>query len=159
MKIVRFNDALDVARDFLGQNEIVRARDASSFVLIRDLYGRFRLLCPDLDSDGGNLAEAFTQALGSSADPNRPLLFDSDFYDPTEVRVNSRLQNLTLDTDQRTVPFLDRGVIGASWLAGASPNTLPTSRATKRVVFFGLKGGAGRTTALCTVARHLYCLK
>jgi len=157
MKTVRFNDALDIARTLVAGSEIVRAKGSDRFVLIRDLYGRFRLLCPDLDQkETANLAATIQDELGTSADQQRPLLFDKDFFDITEVRTNPHLQELLLYSDQRTVPYLDRGVIGADWLSGSSPSVPVGSQpaAPKRVVFFGLKGGVGRTTALCITARH-----
>lgn len=157
MKTVRFNDALDIARNLLARSAIIRAKGPDHFLLIRDLYGRFRLLCPDLDPrETSDLSAAMRDELGSSADEQRPVLFDRDFFGAEEVRSNSHLQELLLDADQRTIPFLDRGVTGADWLAGdLSPAPYGALTATpKRIVFFGLKGGVGRTTALCMTARH-----
>lgn len=157
MKIIRFNQGLEIARSLLSECELVRTKGAENFVLLRDLYGRLRLLCPALTNQECNvLKTAWTEALGSSTDFERPILFDSDFFNSTEVRTNPLLQYLMLDGGLREVPFADRGVIGADWLQSAFPElaSLEGSQPPKRIVFFGLKGGVGRTTALCLTARH-----
>jgi hypothetical protein len=103
------------------------------------------------------LSTVWLEALGTSADSTRPLLFDTDFFNPAEIRSNPHLQYLALDADgHRAISFADRGVIGADWLQAAFPEKAgdqdhPHPR---RIVFFGLKGGVGRTTALCLTARH-----
>jgi len=158
MKIVRFNQALEIARSLLAESELIRRREASSFVLIRDLYGRLRLLCPDLEErERSELSALWTERLGSSADSLRPLLFDTDFFNATGIRSNPHLQYLLLDEDgMQEIPFADRGVIGADWLQASFPeeDRVEGNRHPKRIVFFGLKGGVGRTTALCLTARH-----
>ena len=157
MKIIRFNQGLEIARSLLAGSEIVRTKGAESFVLLRDLYGRLRLLCPTLTSEEGvTLKTEWIEMLGSSTDVDRPILFDSDFFSPTEVRSNPLLQFLMLDDGPRKIPFADRGVIGADWTQSAFPESADAQGAQhpKRIVFFGLKGGVGRTTALCLTARH-----
>ena len=158
MKTVRFNDALENARKLLATSEIVRKKGPENFVLIRDLYGRFRLLCPKLDNDDTeNLEKSIRNELGSGSGMERPLLFDKDFFEAAKIRSNPQIQELLLDSKLRTmIPFLDRGVIGGDWLGAreTASCTDSASCANKRVVFFGLKGGVGRTTALCMTARH-----
>jgi len=158
MKTIRFNQALEIARGLLAENELVRRKGENTFVLIRDLYGRLRLLCPALEvAERNEFSALWTDALGSSADAQRPLLFDSDFFNAAEIRDNPHLQYLPLDAEgQRELPFADRGVIGADWLQAAFPeeDRAEGNPHAKRIVFFGLKGGVGRTTALCLAARH-----
>ena len=156
MKTVRFNDALEIVRTVLAQEDLIRSKRSSEFVLIRDLYGRFRLLCPELSQlECEKLSKLLREQLGTSSDDQRPLLFNKDFFDADGVRSNPHLQELRLD-EHRTMPFLDRGVTGADWLAGSGGTVQPSTQVAhpKRVVFFGLKGGVGRTTALCMTARH-----
>ncbi len=157
MKIIRFNQGLEIARSLLAESELVRTKGAENFVLLRDLYGRLRLLCPPLTSQECEVMKnAWIEALGSSTDVDRPILIDSDFFNSTEVRANPLLQYLMLDDGPREISFVDRGVIGADWLQGAFPELASTegNQHPKRIVFFGLKGGVGRTTALCLTARH-----
>lgn len=158
MKIVRFNQALEIARKLLAESEVIQRKNAESFVLIRDLYGRLRLLCPDLEeAECNEFSTLWIETLGTSADSQRPLLFDADFFNAAEIRSNPHLQYLSLDAEgQREIPFADRGVIGADWLQAAFPEKArdQDTPLPKRIVFFGLKGGVGRTTALCLTARH-----
>jgi hypothetical protein len=158
MKIVRFNQALEIARCFLAESELIRHQGAEKFLLIRDLYGRLRLLCPALeDTESLELRASWLEALGTSADSARPLLFETDFFNASEIRTNPHLQYLSLDAEgQREIQFADRGVIGADWLqaAFAEKASGQSTPHPKRIVFFGLKGGVGRTTALCVTARH-----
>jgi CobQ/CobB/MinD/ParA nucleotide binding domain len=158
MKIVRFNQALEIARGLLAESELIRHQGVEKFLLIRDLYGRLRLLCPALEgTEKLELSTQWLEALGTSADSTRPLLFDTDFFNAAQIRTNPHLQFLSLDAEgQREIPFADRGVIGADWLQAAFPEKARDKDAPhpKRIVFFGLKGGVGRTTALCLTARH-----
>ncbi len=157
MKIVRFNQALEVARDLLAKSELVRTKGAKNFVLLRDLYGRLRLLCPEIaNTEQEPLKAAWTEALGSSTDFERPLLSDSDFFSSEQIRTNPQLQYLVLNEECGEIPFIDRGVVGEDWLRGAFTENASDNAGThpKRIVFYGLKGGVGRTTALCLTARH-----
>jgi hypothetical protein len=158
MKTIRFNQALEIARSLLADCDVVQQKGVANFLLIRDLYGRLRLLCPDLeDAEQKEFSARWLDALGSSADSKRPLLFDSDFFNADEIRSSPHLQFLALDDEgEREIPFADRGVIGADWLQAAFPENTrdPDAPHLKRIVFFGLKGGVGRTTALCLTARH-----
>jgi hypothetical protein len=47
--------------------------------------------------------------------------------------------------------LLDRRVVGLDWLRAPEPST----SGSPRIVFWSLKGGVGRTTALCVIASHL----
>ncbi|MFA7264591.1 MAG: AAA family ATPase [Caulobacter sp.] len=46
--------------------------------------------------------------------------------------------------------LLDRRVVGLDWLCSPQPST----SGCPRIVFWSLKGGVGRTTALCVIASH-----
>jgi hypothetical protein len=90
---------------------------ACNFVLIRDLYGRMRLLCPKLDKAKQKaLASAWMESMGTIADANRPLWSDSDFFDVSSLRSHPQMQKLIPDDSGIEVGFLERGVIGADWL-------------------------------------------
>ena len=86
MKTVRFNDALEIARGLLSKSELIRAKEPKNFVLLRDLYGRLRLLCPVLTpAEQEELKAAWIGALGSSTDSERPILLNSDFFNAEKV--------------------------------------------------------------------------
>jgi Mrp family chromosome partitioning ATPase len=50
-----------------------------------------------------------------------------------------------------SVRVLDRRVVGGDWLQPPAPGVTGTPR----IVFWSLKGGVGRSTALCVIASHL----
>ena len=158
MKTIRFNEALEIAKKTLSNCPLIAEKGGQEFVLIRDLYGRLRLLCPELNNEERNvLSRVWTEALGTSTDESRPLLSDKDFFDPNGFRNDPDCQYLLLDGGYQKIAFIDRGVVGSGWLKSgfSADEGLTAGPHPKRIVFFGLKGGVGRTTALCITARHL----
>ncbi len=53
------------------------------------------------------------------------------------------------------VRIIDRRIVGNDWLARPSPPPADAGRRPRRFVFASLKGGVGRTTALCVAATEL----
>jgi cellulose biosynthesis protein BcsQ len=158
MTTIRFNDALRLAAAAL-QGLALPAEPPPR--LIRDVYGRLRfaLNCALADYPAAALAELqqAQQALGAYATSQEVLSRDS-FSNPDAVFGSPDWHRTTVslgvDDDgaplgEAEVLLLDRQVVGQDWLrpvaddAGQHPH---------RVVFFGLKGGVGRSTALCMVA-------
>jgi len=161
MNTIRFNDALRLAVLALRRLELPgepRPR------LIRDVYGRLRfaLDCAQADYPTAALErlQKAQEALGAYATSLEVLSHDS-FSNPDAVfgggDWHRTLVELGHDEDgaslgQAEVLLLDRQVIGQDWLrtsryaeAGHPP----------RVVFYGLKGGVGRSTALAMLAYRL----
>ncbi len=141
----------------ISKNETINNKGLDNFLLLRDLYGYLSILCPPLEQiEAENLATVWRDTLGSSSAPLNPVLFDSDFYNPKQIRSSPLLHYISLNGKE--IPFADRGVIGADWLQGTFSETSFSEKKDtrpKRIVFYGLKGGVGRTTALCITARHL----
>lgn len=158
MAIIYFNDALRLAAISLRDAVLP---DKSKIRVIRDIYGRLRFA---LDRPLAGYPEAALAklkqaqaALGPYATSAEVLSHDS-FSDPQAVFGSAdwhrTLVELGVDEDGESlgaaeVQLLDRQITGQDWLrtpmdAGAADP--------HRFVFFGLKGGVGRSTALAMTA-------
>ena len=125
-------------------------------VLVRDLFGRIRVLLPrvkeDYDADKLNgLAAALSGSLDRYAfPPEEILLFAPDLLDGDRL-FSSPDRHLLTEENGLRLWLLDRQLIGQDWTRG------PLHRETRnhRVTFFGIKGGVGRSTALIIWAWRL----
>ena len=158
MTTIHFNDALRLAALSLRRPEFqVEPRPR----VIRDVYGRLRfaLDCPQADYPEAALGVLKQEqaALGPYATSAEVLSHDS-FSDAQAVFGSAdwhrTLVELGADEDGGSlgtaeIQLLDRQITGQDWLR-------PPMEAGKahphRFVFFGLKGGVGRSTALCMTA-------
>ena len=158
MATIHFNDALRLAAISL-QN--VDLPDEPKVRVIRDIYGRLRfaLDCPLAAYPEPALAQLqqAQAALGCYATSSELLSHDS-FSDPAAVFGNTdwhrTLVELGADEDgnplgSAEIQLLDRQITGQDWLR---PPIEGGSAHPHRFVFFGLKGGVGRSTALCMAA-------
>ena len=101
--------------------------------VIRDLTAAASArLAPYVDDDGFALATP------------------DDLFDDSLVLSSASKATLTVDGSDITVNLIDRRIIGADWLQPAQ-----TSNGIPRLVFASLKGGVGRSTALCVSAAAL----
>lgn len=120
-------------------------------VIVRDLRGQVRLITDSVEVSSWSLAheEEVTRLLGPYKASGTFLIqlgddqgFDSFFAAPDAYSCDGLPESLTI---------LDRLVTGREWLY---PVDAPTGHPA-RFVFYGLKGGVGRSTALSMVAWHL----
>ena len=178
MKPLRFNQALRQAAE-ATQDARLPAR--WPVLLVRDVYGRLRFavdahrprLSGGEDEAAGEgpvppadevypiqayrllqKASAQLHHYATSAEP----LFRDDFFNPASLYRNPDWHDTLVpafeDADGKvhpelTVRLLDRQIIGQDWLRTTHERTLG---APPRVVFYGLKGGVGRSTALAMLA-------
>jgi hypothetical protein len=121
-------------------------------VVHREAAGRLAFFYDgELPSDK---AEALEKALRERLGPYaRPDLLVADRREPAVARVLNETprQWLPPHGDQR-IRYIDRRIVGVDWLAGPPTEEEPAS---PRFVFASLKGGVGRTTALCVAATDL----
>jgi len=160
MTTIRFHDALPQAVQALARLELPADPPVR---LVRDLYGRLRFAVdseqdkyPATAQDELRIAQV---ALGAYATSSELLFRDSfsfpdKFFDPknwlwTMVPMGSNEDGEPLPSAQ--VLLLDKMVTGHDWLQTMHSQ----GRHPHRLVFFGLKGGVGRSTALCMVAWRL----
>ena len=175
MQTLKFNDALRLA----GEVANASALPAQPRVgVVRDIYGRLRFavdahrpmsLSDDDDDARERIPEpqrfplaaheilvAGAARLGAYGTTTE-VLYRDDFSNPAAMFENADWHETTLpafeDSEgviqpELTVPLLDRQITGQDWLR--PPGDTPAHP--HRVVFFGLKGGVGRSTALAMVA-------
>lgn len=163
---VRFDAAFSNALELLQKNLLLLAPAMERVLLVRDVLGCFRILVndsstearPDNQADSfvaqaniENFAQDFLVGVGQYAPPANNLIqwleADNplgDLFDLPEA--------WTPPDSPSYLKVLDRLVTGREWLLPQLPNKLPRP---PRAVFFGLKGGVGRSTALAVLAWHL----
>ncbi len=147
---VHFDQILGIARDVLGTH----LDDLPAGTLLnRDLGSRVRLVVPtrasDKDSastDIEHIAEKLSIALAPHSYPADSMLLWED--DLELARYGTHFFPLFEGTD--TIQVADRLVHGSSWSQIAE-----VSAGAPRVVFFSVKGGVGRSTALSALAWDL----
>lgn len=146
---IRFDAALDhLIRWLSARIDLLPKCDVA---LVRDLRGQIRLVADNAQEKSWtpSLEAEVTELLGSYKSQGKFFIylgrdqgFDSFFKAPDAYACAELPQNWVV---------LDRLVTGREWLypANAPANHPP------RFVFYGLKGGVGRSTALSMVAWHL----
>lgn len=145
---IRFDESLPAITNTLvqlfGEDSLARA------VIVRDASGRLSVtLSCTLESDKLASVEALLVGqLGGYARPDR-VISDSEAPGAALLFEQAARAPKTV-VEGRTIQLLDRRIVGADWLRSPPPATK-----TPRAVFSSLKGGVGRSTALCVVAAHL----
>ncbi|MBF0564462.1 MAG: ParA family protein [Nitrospirae bacterium] len=153
---VLFNSALDIAIDTVkGLGTVC----GDEIMLVRDLRGRIRVVVRGryeelLDNQKLALrkcSQKLTEALGAYGfPPDRAVLYVGDLEQGEQVFVSSDRLFMAEEGGLK-VWLLDRQIIGQDWVLA------PIKRKTtnRRVTFFGIKGGVGRSTALAILAWQL----
>ena len=151
-KNIYFNKALQDTADFLAK--IVFPKDVTPLV-IRDMYGRIRIALEHGDKTRHHaIAKRLTGNIARLAafagDKEKAVLFPDDFFDPDSVFRNPDILDFYLPGLDSPLRLLDRQIVGQDWLRPSqSQSKIP------RLVFFGIKGGVGRSTALAMLAYDL----
>ncbi|MGE5451096.1 MAG: KGGVGR-motif variant AAA ATPase [Acidobacteriota bacterium] len=158
MATIHFNDALRLAAMSLRDADLP---DEPKARVIRDVYGRLRfaLNCPlaDYPTDALIKLQQAQSALGPYATSTEVLSHDS-FSDPQAVFGSADWHRTLVDLGTNEdgeqlgtaeIQLLDRQITGQDWLR---PGVTDGAAHPHRFVFFGLKGGVGRSTALCMTA-------
>lgn len=146
---VRFDTALNALVVWLRSNIGLFAQ--GDLVIVRDLRGQIRLIAESTDSASWSTAheDKIAELLGSYKAGGQFLIplgrdrgFNSFYNAPDAYTCDGLPDNWRV---------LDRLVTGREWLYPANaPSNHPP-----RFVFYGLKGGVGRSTALSMAAWHL----
>ncbi len=157
MTTIRFHDALRLAALALRDPRLPADKPVR---IIRDVYGRLRFAVDCAAADFPREAWQYLEATQSSLSPyatGEDLLFRESFSFPERVFGSSdwhrTIVSLGMNENdepqgEAEVALLDRQVTGQDWLRPVEE----TKDHPHRMVFFGLKGGVGRSTALCMVA-------
>ena len=126
-------------------------------VFLRDAIGRLTLVALDPNRTGAEreqLSATINAELGGYADPSGisvatpEELFDESLLE-AEIGLPFQIDRASY---KGTVRIVDRRVVGADWLRRPDTTDAP---AIPRLFFVSLKGGVGRSTALCVLAAHL----
>lgn len=160
MTITRFNDAMRLAAQAALDSELPKDWPVR---VVRDVYGRVRFAI-DCEAHQYPTAarvrlEILLARLGPYATKGE-VIFRDDLSNPDLIFKSPDWHLTTVpagfdDEDQAnpdlTVSVLDRQIMGQDWL---NPIAEPAPHP-HRIVFYGLKGGVGRSTALAMVAYGL----
>ncbi|MDP3332466.1 MAG: AAA family ATPase [Methylococcaceae bacterium] len=148
-----FNDVLPKVADILSAQTL--PPDVEPLV-IRDIHGRIRIA---LDMPRSSVADEIItdldqslSALGAySSGKGKNVLCGDDFFDPNSIFNSPEILQWVQPNGNKTVRILNRLVTGQDW------DSHEESHKTKktRLVFFGIKGGVGRSTALAILAYKL----
>jgi hypothetical protein len=150
---ISFSDVKPKIIEVLKRHSIALAD--RSVVVVRDLDGRPRIAIKGKKSDTppgfvGDLIES----LGAYAPSERSaLLYESDLAAPQLIWESPDRHPLCVIGGSETIYLIDRQVVGQDWLRQSLANA--RTRTSPRVVFHGIKGGVGRSTAMALTARAL----
>jgi Mrp family chromosome partitioning ATPase len=147
--MTRFDDSLprlcSVAVRYVGEDGL------SASAVIREAAGRLSLVLskaiesPRLEA----LTKELRDQLGRYAREDRLV---ADLREPgAEQLLSEAMSEPPINVDGWAIHLLDRRIVGADWLRLPSPS----GSKVPRIVFSSVKGGVGRSTALCVVAAHL----
>lgn len=148
-----FDLSLPLIVDIVSEQWGVSAINNNLF--LRDALGRLTVIVLETNKtseDREKLSKKITERLAGYADPSGisvatpDELFDDGLRDP-EIGITFPVAGISFQGEVRVV---DRRVVGADWLR--RPDTKHS--AIPRLFFVSLKGGVGRSTALCVLAAH-----
>ncbi|TMQ13423.1 MAG: ParA family protein [Deltaproteobacteria bacterium] len=143
--LVRFDEALDRAIDYSVKHLDDLGRDV---VIVRDLFGRIRIALGNDAAVTDELGDELHALLGAFSPGATELIMQrASLLAPEAIFAAAELRQITPG-----VRLLERWVVGADWLRAPLPRKQAKAR---RITFFGIKGGVGRSTALIAIARHL----
>lgn len=160
MNAIHFNAALKIAAKYYS--DATASADDTAIYVIRDLLGRITFA---VDSEEANypekaklILEGAADALGAFASA-KVVLFRDEVYNFDaffrEGQWHEAIVQYPTDGQKLitvSVPLMDRQITGQDWL---SVSNAEKAQHPTRVVFYSLKGGVGRSTALVMLALHL----
>jgi hypothetical protein len=148
-----FDGILRVANDVLTRNRAFV--DSLDWLLLnRDLNGRLRLIAPDAvrgDAGQRQQMDALYAALAQGISPHGYPDGAGVLFEPRRDEACQGAALFPLD-EFRNVWLVDRLVTESNWASIAPEAKLPMA---PRVVFFSIKGGVGRSSALAACAWSL----
>lgn len=149
-RTVYFNDALTIAAQVLAESAAICGL---SPLIVRDIQGRIRFAIdkPKAEISLDGVIKPIETAQGRlGAFSGGGPLFKNDFFDPGAIFQSPDIVDLYLPGQEKPIRVLDRQITGQDWLRPQNAGNHPP-----RLVFYGLKGGVGRSTALTMLAYDL----
>lgn len=147
MTLVRFDDSLPAFVTLLRDR--LEAEEFRQTTVIRDAKGVLGAIV-DMDLDADKLDSLCTEARDRLGGYARTEAAVRDRTAPG-ARALLKEEARSVRVGDHRVRLLDRRIIGADWLATPAP----LATACPRIVFYSVKGGVGRSTALAVAAAHL----
>lgn len=148
---VFFSQAFQKAAEILSAVQLPQNLERP--LLIRDIFGRISIALNAKKSDHPSIIAEYEKrigALGRFASP-QAVLCTEDLFEPDVFFKDPSISEVTVPGTDLSVRLLDRQVTGQDWLLPPVSQESPCPR----LVFFGLKGGVGRSTALAVLAYEL----
>jgi hypothetical protein len=154
-KTIFFNDTLREVVEILSGLSLPPEK---SPLIVRDIYGRVRIA---FDEESKTL-QGYEEKLGNEWKrlehygeyQGKAILSRDDFIDPENVFKSPDILEYQATESGKIIRILDRQITGQDWTRPPSPETAEDSKV-PRLVFYGLKGGVGRSTAMAVLAYHL----
>jgi len=154
---IRFDDAWEAAKQFVHE-KIVDSRWGQKLVLLRDVSGQIRLAFDDRKEeapfwlcDEQTIAELHLKLGFFSPGHNKLILLAQNMFAPEAI-----FESPDLVEDENHLWVLERRLIGTDWIRQVAGTTNSSKTiAGKRITFFGIKGGVGRSTAAAVLAWRL----
>lgn len=152
-KTVFFNDALIIVESLITGAGL--PPDIVPLV-IRDIHGRIRIALDGEKTKHQEVAARLATSMETlgvyAGNSGKGVMFPEDFFESDSVFQNPDILDLYLPGSDTPIRLLDRQIIGQDWLR---PTSAKIENKIPRLVFFGLKGGVGRSTALAMLAYDL----
>ena len=128
-----------------------------SLVILRDWQGKITLCIPcsrySMQNSGlGDWAHGLSESLGLLASTVDITYCKDEFFDPEDVWNSPNLVNL-YDSEGLKISLLDRQDKEGDWLRKAPMNRV--GELIPRAIFYGVKGGVGRSSAIAALAIRL----
>jgi hypothetical protein len=149
---VFFDEALRRAAEIVINAPLPEGVDQP--LLIRDILGRISIALNIRRSEHEGVVltlQSRAESLGAFAASPRVVCAD-DFFDAPVLFQDPSIIQFSVPRTELSVRLLDRQVTGQEWLVRPGDLGQPE---VPRLVFFGLKGGVGRSTALAILAYEL----
>ncbi|MFA5920225.1 MAG: AAA family ATPase [Methylococcaceae bacterium] len=152
-KQIFFNDVLPKVADILSVQTLPLNIEP---LVIRDIHGRIRIaLDMPRGSDNDEKITKLDQSLSAlgvySSGEGKNVVCREDFFDPDSIFTSPEILQWVQPNTDKTVRLLNRQVTGQDWDSHEEPHKITNPR----LVFFGIKGGVGRSTALAILAHKL----
>jgi cellulose biosynthesis protein BcsQ len=139
-------------------SELISAQTFPSGIeplVIRDIHGRIRIAINMDRNDCAEIVSALEEklsVLGAYCNTaTSSVLCREDFFEPDSVFNSTEILHWSTPNSDSSIRVLDRQVTGQDWLIPKES----AEGAPPRLVFFGIKGGVGRSTALAMLAYKL----
>lgn len=147
---IRFDDAFQAYLRLVGEGQATELAGVGQVIVLRDMRGRLRLVLEKAPASAEALAGLQARLdLAAGRFSAGPALLGPDLAVAEALFESQDLQDVP---GVPGIKLLERVVTGADWLRGPLPNREPQP---PRATLFGVKGGVGRSTALCAWARYL----